>query len=76
VDQTKRIERLQFKANFRRELIDTSERQIEHHKSMIKNYKAQIKELNRQMEFERTKYDRIPVCTPTSQIRYCYPDGS
>ena len=51
----KRIDALKFKANFRRELIDTSERQIEHHKSMIKNYKEQMKELNREIAKEYAK---------------------
>jgi hypothetical protein len=48
VSDTK-IGRLRFKRNFRLELIDASERRIEHHKSMIRNYKEQVKALNREI---------------------------
>lgn len=47
--------RLMFRRRVRLDMIDTAERQIEHFKSMIKNYKAQIKDINRQIDRERVK---------------------
>jgi hypothetical protein len=42
----RKMARLKFRRQFRFELIDGSERAIERQKSMIRNYKAQIKEIN------------------------------
>jgi hypothetical protein len=47
-----------FKIRFRRELIDTAERRIEREKSMIKNYKEQIKSLQREWDAQRGREDR------------------
>ena len=50
-----KIGRLKYRINFRRELIDSSERMIERHKSFIKNYKEQIKALSREVAAEMAK---------------------
>jgi hypothetical protein len=50
-----RMGRLKFKRQYRFDLIDTSERMIEHHKSMIRNYKDQIKAFNREIDAEIRK---------------------
>jgi hypothetical protein len=50
-----KLGRLRYKRNFRLVLIDGSERAIEHHKSMIRNYKEQVKELNREIGEEFAK---------------------
>jgi hypothetical protein len=59
MDQTKASERTMFKIRFRRELIDAAERRIEHEKSMIKNYKAQIKVMTREWDEQRGREDRM-----------------
>lgn len=58
MDQSKASERTMFKIGFRREMIDTAERRIEHEKSMIKNYKAQIKVLQGQWDEQRKREER------------------
>lgn len=59
MDQTKASERTMFKIRFRRELIDSAERRIEREKSMIKNYKEQIKAMTKEWEAQRGREDRM-----------------
>ena len=59
MDQTKASERTMFKVRFRRELIDAAERRIEREKSMIKNYKSQIKAMMREWDEQRGREDRM-----------------
>lgn len=48
MNSASKSDRIRFKRKFALEMIDRSERRIEHHKSMIRNFKADIKTLNRE----------------------------
>ena len=59
MDQMKASERTMFKIRFRREMIDKAERRIEHEKSMVKNWKSQIKAMTREWDEQRGREDRM-----------------
>lgn len=82
MDQMKASERTKFKMDFRREMIDKAERRIEHEKSMIKNYKAQIKAMYpefraaqaREQEAARYNSERAQVDADMEAKRMVWPN--
>jgi hypothetical protein len=53
--------RLMFKRKFRLEMIDANEREIERRKSFNRNFKEQIKAINREINVEYRKANVSPA---------------